>query len=203
MGVDLTTAWCEIEVLADSLAPLINEIVSGEDETYSQYSSVVRERLQKIRQLSQWARQASSEVQRRAAANRQLQQSQPLQTVSGPLAISPVGSQARVRTPVSSFQVASAPSDPVVQQAVQLQALVQQMGMAGTIRGTAQGRTAAGVYPHGPMVMGISPGVRPVITTSGNPGPPIKKQAISVDAASQQAQTSLTDKNDELRQTSA
>lgn len=201
MGVDLTTAWCEIEVLADSLAPLINEIVSGKEETYSQHSSVVRERLQKIRQLSQWARQASSEVQRRAAANRQLQQSQPLQTVSGPLAISPVGSQARVRTPVSSFQVASAPSDPVVQQAVQLQALVQQMGMAGTIRGTAQGRTAAGVYPHGSMVMGISPGVRPVITTSNNPGPPIKKQAISVDAASQQAQTSLTDKNDELRQT--
>ena len=63
------------------------------------------------------------------------------------------------------------------------------------------GRTAAGVYPHGSMVMGISPGIRPVITTSNNPGPPIKKQAISVDAASQQAQTSLTDKNDELRQT--
>lgn len=95
--------------------------------------------LQKIRRLSQWARQASSEVQRRAAANRQLQQSQPLQTVSGPLAIGAVGAQSRVRTPVSSFQVASAPSDPVVQQAVQLQALVQQMGMAGTIRGTTQG----------------------------------------------------------------
>lgn len=27
MGVDLTAAWCEIEGLADSLAPLIHEVL--------------------------------------------------------------------------------------------------------------------------------------------------------------------------------
>lgn len=63
------------------------------------------------------------------------------------------------------------------------------------------GRTAAGVYPHGSMVMGVSPGIRPGMTTISNTGPPTKKQAIMVDTASQQAQASLADKNDELRQT--
>ena len=64
------------------------------------------------------------------------------------------------------------------------------------------GRAAATVYPHSSMLMGMSPAVRPGMSTIGSTGPPpAKKQAMMVDAASQQAQASLADKKKELRQT--
>eukprot|EP00803_Ostreobium_quekettii_P004336 evm.model.scf_2218.1 EVM.evm.TU.scf_2218.1 scf_2218:1662-3147(+) len=198
MGVDLTAAWCEIEGLVDSLAPLLHEIVLGKDETYSQYSSVVRERLQKIMQLCNWARQASSEVQRRATATQQLQQrlassalaqSSSVVPSSGPL-------QGRVRG-VNQYEIAGSPAGPSVQQA-QLHAYVQQMGMPTTIQ------AAQAVYPQGTLqgqlLMGMAPAAMPFASGSAGPGPPLKRQAVEVRTQPQALQATSVERRKELGQ---
>ncbi|GMH41117.1 hypothetical protein BSKO_09027 [Bryopsis sp. KO-2023] len=199
---DLTRTWCEIEVLIDSVAPFLQEVVTGNGSNYGQFSAEIRNRLQKVVLLSRRARQISSDVQRITTSksqrvvqqqhhqhqhqlqlqNQQQQQQHQQEHQQPPQMVPP---SAAASPPTHPFQLnsVSVPTQPVVQPNLQYR-LVD--GKVQAVVGQESGppvQQGGNWQQRGVVVdnFGQNVGLRAVPVGAPTIGPPTKKQAVVYD----------------------